>query len=90
MRFVGPDGVHLNDAGERAVRNIIQRRLRAFYIEREKAEQGKSMDCGADPEGSVEKKEEVLVASQFAAFAGMMVANGLSYSKPMTSLAGDL
>ena len=90
MRFVGPDGVHLNDAGERAVRSIIQRRLRAFYIEREKVEQGKSMDCGADPEGSVEKKEEVLVASQFAAFAGMMVANGLSYSKPMTSLAGDL
>ena len=87
---VGHDGVHLNDAGKQAVRSIIQRRLRAFYIEREKVEQGKSMDCGANPEGSVEKKEEVLVASQFAGFAGMMVANGLSYSKPKSSLAGDL
>ena len=90
-RFVGHDGVHLNDAGERAVRSIIQGRLHAFKLERVKAEeQDKSMDCGAGPDGPVEKSEGVLEASQFVGFAGMMVANGLSYSKPKSSLAGDL
>ena len=87
MWFVGHDGVHLNDAREQVVHSIIQRRLRAFYLERMKAEQEKSMDCGANPEGSVEKKEEVLVASQFAVFAGMMVANGLCYHIPSRSPA---
>ena len=91
MRFVGHDGVHLNDAGERAVRSIIQGRLHAFKLERVKAkEQDKSMDCGAGPDGPVERSEGVLEASQFVGFAGMMVANGLSYSKPKSSLAGDL
>ena len=91
MRFVSHDGVHLNDAGERAVRSIIQGRLHAFKLEREKAkEKVKSMDCGAGPDRPVERSEGVLEASQFVGFAGMMVANGLSYSKPKSSLAGDL
>ena len=38
MRFIGFDGVHLNDAGERAVRDIIQRRMHANKLERKKAE----------------------------------------------------
>ena len=37
MRFVGYDGVHLNDSGEQAVRDIIQRRVHANKLEREKA-----------------------------------------------------
>ena len=48
------------------------------------------MDCGAGPEGAAEKDEEVPEASKFADFAGMMITNGLSYSKPMSRMTGDL
>ena len=90
MRFVGHNGVHLNNVGEQAVRSIIQRRVHVFKVGREKALKDGSMYCGAGPEGAAEKDEEVPEASKFADFAGMMITNGLSYSKPMSSLAGDL
>ena len=37
MKFVGPDGVHLNVDGEGSVHEIIERQTQAFKLEREKA-----------------------------------------------------
>ena len=90
MSFVGPDGVHLNDDGERRVRGIIQRNVHAFKTEREKASLAGSTGGGVGPEGAAEKGKEVSKASSFASFAGVMIANGISHSKPLYSLAGDL
>ena len=54
MCCVGFDGVHLNDEGERAVRDIIQRRVHANKLELEKAEVEGSLGTGAGPESTAE------------------------------------
>ena len=82
-------GVHLNDDGEQRVREIIQRKVHAFKIEREKASLAGSTGGGVSLEGAAEEGKEV--ASSFASlFLGMMTACGISYSKPLYSVAGDL
>ena len=54
MRFVGIYGVHLIDEGKRAVRVIIQRRVHANKVEREKAEVAGSLGTGDGPESTAE------------------------------------
>ena len=83
--------VHLNDNGERRVHGIIQKKVHAFKIEREKAALAGSTSGGASLEGVAEKGKEVSKASCFASpFLGMMTASGCSYSKLLYSVAGDL
>ena len=88
--FVGLDGVHLNDAGERTVREIIQRRVNANKLEREKAEAEGSLGIGASTESMAEEGTEAADGSSFARFASGMVANGFHFDKPVFGLAGDL
>merc|ERR1740128_268475 len=88
-RFVGPDGVHLNDAGERAAHGIIRGRVNANKQEREKAEAEGSPGNGASPESVAEEGKEAPDGSSFVRFAAGMVARGIHFSKPKFDLAGD-
>ena len=88
-RFVGPDGVHLSDAGERAAHGIIRGRVNANKLEREKAEADGSPGNGASFESVAEEGKEVPDGSRFVKFAAGMVARSIHFSKPKFDLAGD-